>query len=58
MKNVEERREIKIKAPQFLLRGRFTRKMRIVLTQLSSYGANIGATFWGLFFRGTYLPQK
>jgi hypothetical protein len=32
MKNVEERREIKIKAPQFLLRGRFTRKMRIVLT--------------------------
>jgi hypothetical protein len=24
----------------------------------SSYGANIGATLWGHFYTGAYLPQK
>jgi hypothetical protein len=29
-----------------------------ILLQDSSYGANIGTTFWGPFFTGAYLHQK
>jgi hypothetical protein len=36
----------------------FRNKLNFFNLFLSSYGANIGATIWGHFFRGAYLPQK